>query len=75
MLGVTTRYAKGHWGCWEKKIMQKKDEDAKVNHGNTRDNDKNIGDNTKNTRSASPNVNSRLHPTAMGKKWNYRTTN
>ncbi len=74
MLGVTTRYAKGHWECWGKNIMPKKDEDVKVNDGNTKDNDKDIGNNTKSTRSASHNVNSRLNLDAMGKTWNYKTT-
>jgi hypothetical protein len=51
-----------------KKIRPENDVDVKVNHGNTKDGDKNIGDNTKSTRSAIHNVSSRLNPDAMGEK-------
>jgi len=52
-----------------KKNRPKKDVDAKVNHGNTKDCKKNIGDNITSTRSAIHNVSSRLNLDAMGKKW------
>ncbi len=61
--------ARGDWKRWEKQIRPKKDVDAKVNHGNTRDNNKNIGDNSKSTSSAIHNVSSSLNFGAIGKKW------
>jgi hypothetical protein len=54
--------------------MPKKDEDSKVNHKNTNDNDKNIGDNGKSTKNTNHNLSSRLNLDAMGKRWSYKTT-
>jgi hypothetical protein len=58
----------------EKTLCQKKMRMLRSTMGTPRDNDKDIGNNTKSTSSVSHNVNSRLNLDAMGKTWNYKTT-